>query len=128
MPGAFGTIATGINNLGQIVGRYGVLGSDPDRPNIPRDRGFVRDTDGTITTFDAPYFGSTQPNGISDKGTIAASLSRSAATARPTWASPASASYAHSERLVVGADDTLSNLTKTKAGWKPGPLLSIKQN
>jgi uncharacterized membrane protein len=75
VPGAVGgTIAAGINNLGQIVGSYAL--NSPQYPNQFQNRGFVRDTDGTITTFDAPQLGSTTPNGIADNGTIAASFSR----------------------------------------------------
>lgn len=81
VPGSAYTAATGINNLGQIVGLYGVHPSQ--YPNQVQNRGFIRDTDGALTFFDAPYFGSTMPNGIADNGTIAASFSRNGANFRP---------------------------------------------
>jgi hypothetical protein len=81
VPGAIYTFATGINNLGQIVGDYAVHPSQ--YPNQEQNRGFIRDTDGTITLFDAPYFGSTMPNGIADNGTIAASFSRTSGNYPP---------------------------------------------
>ncbi len=74
VPGSVGTVASGINDLGQIVGFYQVQ-DDPNHPNIPSERGFIQDSNGVLTLFDPPYFGSKEPNGIS--GTIAVTFSRS---------------------------------------------------
>src|SRR6202040_3372930 len=61
-PGSYGTIPTSINPSGEIAGNY--FG-----PTGPTAHGFVRDKDGTITSFDAPGAG---PN-----GTIVASINPS---------------------------------------------------
>ena len=52
-PGSYGTIPASINPSGEIAGYY--FG-----PTGPTAHGFVRDKDGTITSFDAPGAG---PNG-----------------------------------------------------------------
>lgn len=69
-PDSLGTAAAGINPAGQIVGSY----SD----TIATNHGFLRDTDGTITTLDAPGAapGPASPNGthaslITPQGLIA---------------------------------------------------------
>jgi uncharacterized membrane protein len=56
--------ATGINEKGEVVGEYG----DVDPPG--HFHGFVRDPNGTITTFDPPGSASTFAFGINDEGAI----------------------------------------------------------
>ena len=69
-PGAAVTSIDGINNKGQMVGAYGtggyVLGWDAWN-------GFLTDSSGTFTSFDAPLAAApvTRPLSINDKGEIA---------------------------------------------------------
>ena len=68
-PGATtGTTAFGINDRGQIVGKYndGTSSSGPGA----REHGFVRHPDGRFTTIDLPGVRSTSPLGINDRGQI----------------------------------------------------------
>ncbi len=64
VPGATNTQITGINNNGALVGTA-LIGSAWN--------GFVRDPNGTITTFTVPFAGATGtfPQGINDAGDIA---------------------------------------------------------
>jgi hypothetical protein len=75
-------MAAGSPNLGQIVGLYGFI---PDSTTgLVQDLGFIRDTDGTITTFAGPLPpGSIQANGISSTGVIVGSFSRNPENAAP---------------------------------------------
>jgi len=57
----FGTVAIGINDIGQIVGNYVheddkiIPGTPPDIPDIPEHRhGFLRSSKGVFTTVDVP--------------------------------------------------------------------------
>jgi hypothetical protein len=62
-PGSTGTMVSGINNSGQMVGIY---------QDSAGWHGFLRSADGTITTFDAPdAFPYTVPSAINDRGEIA---------------------------------------------------------
>lgn len=68
VPGSTGTVPTGINNAGQIVGSYWDVQG--------KMHGFL-DTDGVFTTIDTPYasevsapLGNTQLFGINDTGDI----------------------------------------------------------
>ncbi|HLJ91981.1 MAG TPA: PEP-CTERM sorting domain-containing protein [Gemmataceae bacterium] len=60
VPGVFNTIATGINNAGQVVGYYVVNGAA---------HGFLLNR-GVFTTVDVPGFFSTEAYGINDIGQI----------------------------------------------------------
>ncbi len=63
VPGAYTTTPTGINNDGQIVGRY--MGKSA----VPH--GFLRSADGKYTTFDVPGSAlGTSPTGVSNHGVI----------------------------------------------------------
>jgi len=62
VPGANYTEAIGINNTGQIVGRY------DDADGTPH--GFLRDVDGSFTTLDVPGARFTFAIGINDAGQI----------------------------------------------------------
>ncbi len=63
VPGAYTTTPTGINNEGQIVGRY--MGKSA----VPH--GFLRSADGKYTTFDVPGSAlGTSPTGINNGGVI----------------------------------------------------------
>jgi probable HAF family extracellular repeat protein len=62
-PGAVITAANSINNQGEIVGDYAILGSD----NVPVFHGFYR-KDGQLTSVDYPGATGTSLNGTNDAG------------------------------------------------------------
>ena len=66
IPGASYTVATGINDSGQVIGYYGGLQSGR--------RGFVRDASGGITLFDVPATTDTAPAAINASGQIAGAI------------------------------------------------------
>jgi uncharacterized membrane protein len=69
VPGARGTAAARINDLGQIVGYYSDTG---DNPNAATDsRGFLLDGRGRFERIDVPGAKSTQALGINNLGEIA---------------------------------------------------------
>jgi uncharacterized membrane protein len=51
----FGTVALGINDIGEVVGDY-VAANDPipDPPKPPPRHGFLRSSKGVFTTFNVP--------------------------------------------------------------------------
>jgi probable HAF family extracellular repeat protein len=58
VPGAGYLFVNGSNNRGQVVGDYGDSGAEPGPDGLlpPGSvHGFVRDRDGTLTTFDVPF-------------------------------------------------------------------------
>jgi hypothetical protein len=61
------TAATAINSAGTVTGGYDES-TVPDGPLIAH--GFVRTSDGTITTFDPPHSTGTHPTSINDSGVI----------------------------------------------------------
>ena len=62
-PGSQGTVASGINDLGQVVGYYAGLGPGPS------NRGFLYQNGG-FTPFDVPGSNGTVPFGINNSGAI----------------------------------------------------------
>lgn len=70
----YGTVALGINDIGQVVGNF-VLSSDEDIPGtdplIPNHRhGFLRSSKGVFTTLDFPGADYTIAEGINNAGTV----------------------------------------------------------
>jgi hypothetical protein len=63
------TVAEDLNNRGDIVGHY----TDASDPNNIRQRGFLRDQNGTVTQIDFPGAIETLPYGINSSGTIVGS-------------------------------------------------------
>lgn len=64
----FGTVALGINDIGEVVGNY-VAKDETDLDN-PHRHGFLRSSKGDFTTFDAPGVLQTIGQGINNAGTI----------------------------------------------------------
>jgi probable HAF family extracellular repeat protein len=67
----FGTVALGINDIGEVVGDY-VAANDPipDPPKPPPRHGFLRSSKGVFTTFNVPGAVLTIGEGINNAGTI----------------------------------------------------------
>ena len=61
----FGTVAMGINDIGEVVGNY----VDTSGDNFKR-HGFLRSSKGTFTSFDFPDRTFTSPTGINNSGQI----------------------------------------------------------
>jgi uncharacterized membrane protein len=61
----FGTVAMGINDIGEVVGNF----VDESGDNFHR-HGFLRSSKGTFTTFDVPGRTFTSPTGINNSGQI----------------------------------------------------------
>ena len=61
----FGTVAMGINDIGEVVGNFVDVSGD----NFHR-HGFLRSSKGTFTTFDVPGRTFTSPTGINNSGQI----------------------------------------------------------
>ncbi len=64
VPGSNGTVATAINNAGQIVGNYTTTAMTPQKSN-----GFI-DNGGTFTTINVSGAVLTQPKGINNSGQV----------------------------------------------------------
>ncbi len=64
VPGSNGTVATGINNSGQIVGNYTTVALTPQKSN-----GFI-DNGGTFTTLNVAGAVLTQPEDINSSGQV----------------------------------------------------------
>jgi uncharacterized membrane protein len=62
----FGTVAQGINDIGEVVGNFVADGGD----NFHR-HGFLRSSKGDYSTFDVPGRTFTSPSGINNSGQIA---------------------------------------------------------
>jgi len=60
--------ASGINDEGQIVGGFNAP------PGLPQSRGFLRDTNGSLTPIDVPGATSTTASGINNAGQIVGSF------------------------------------------------------
>ncbi len=64
------TVAHALNNVGQIVGFYDTRTAVGSCGVIAQEHGFLRDSDGTFTTIDAPGAFFTHAAGIDDEGTV----------------------------------------------------------
>jgi hypothetical protein len=73
VPGASATVATGINDRGQVAGTSFDAGvTFGDSPYPPGSvHGFIRQPDGRITTIDLPRFANTAVTDINDRGQLA---------------------------------------------------------
>lgn len=79
VPGALGTYPMSINNSMTVTGYYYVTPT--------QTRGFVRDADGTITTFDVDVAGVVwiEPESINARGDITGFYELAATSVPPRW-------------------------------------------
>src|SRR5690349_7515896 len=97
VPGAAFTVATGIDEIGRVVGFW-----SPDAAASVQ-HAFLRDAAGNVTSFDAPGFTYTAAYGINTQGAVALNLLNEPGPSVPYYRNPAGALVAIGAGSLAGA-------------------------
>jgi probable HAF family extracellular repeat protein len=112
-PGSNGTVATGINNNGQIVGNYTTVALTPQKSN-----GFIY-SGGTFTTLDVSGAVLTQPEGINNSGQVVGYFQS------PSDQSPADHAFLYSGGTFTTFDDPAATYTEFQSINDSGTITGV---